>query len=64
MRTGSRRGMTALARGLLACWLAGSVAASAASAQDVALLMTPAQEKQLGASEHPKMLQQFGGVYD
>jgi predicted Zn-dependent protease len=26
--------------------------------------MTPGQERQIGASEHPKMLRQFGGVYD
>ncbi|MGB0921328.1 MAG: M48 family metalloprotease [Alphaproteobacteria bacterium] len=27
-------------------------------------LMSPAQERQIGAREHPKILQAFGGVYD
>ena len=27
-------------------------------------LMSPKQERQVGASEHPKILQEFGGIYD
>lgn len=42
---------------------AASLEAGPAAAQGGFTLMSPEQERQLGASEHPKILQEFGGVY-
>ena len=50
-------------RGLAAALLL--VFTAAASAQGLLdLVMSPAEEKRIGAQEHPKILEQFGGAYD
>ena len=55
-------GMRRTAAALLALSLLGSSAG--AHAQGGFTLMSPEQERQLGQQEHPKILQEFGGVYD
>jgi predicted Zn-dependent protease len=52
-----RRAAALLALALLA-------SAGPARAQGGFTLMSPEQERQLGQQEHPKILQEFGGVYD
>jgi predicted Zn-dependent protease len=48
------------ALGLIAMMLVG-VAIPRASAQ---IFMSPTQEKETGQAEHPKILEQYGGIYD
>ncbi len=65
MKPGRRQGRGILARILLALFLAGGALVDPATGeQKLAQLMTPDDERRIGASEHPKMLRQFGGVYD
>jgi predicted Zn-dependent protease len=53
---------------LTALFLTGAVSACSvnpATGEDTfTAFMSPAQEKQVGAEEHPKILEQFGGTYD
>jgi len=55
----------------LAALLIGALLATAACTtnpatgkKDFTPFMTPSQERAIGAAEHPKILQQFGGVYN
>lgn len=44
--------------------LTGCTTNPATGKQEFTPLMSPEREKQVGAEEHPKVLQEFGGVYD
>ena len=53
--------------GLTACGLAAGLSGCAvnpATGQRDLILVNPSEEKQIGLREHPKILAQFGGVYD
>jgi predicted Zn-dependent protease len=43
---------------------AGACSTNPATGRDEFTVMSPAQEQQTGAQEHPKILAEFGGVYD
>ncbi len=50
---------------LLTPWLSACVTTNPATGkEDFTPFMSPAEERRVGAEEHPKMLAQFGGVYD
>ena len=49
---------------LIAPLAAALVALAPPAAAQFPMLMSPEQEKQVGADEHPKILARFGGVYD
>ncbi|MBI10345.1 MAG: peptidase M48 [Rhodospirillaceae bacterium] len=53
--------------GLTACGLAAGLSGCAvnpATGERDLILVNPSEEKQIGLKEHPKILAQFGGVYD
>lgn len=53
--------------GLAACGVAaglGGCSVNPATGQNDLILLNPSDEKQIGLREHPKILAQFGGVYD
>lgn len=54
------------ALGLLAAaaWLPGCTTNPATGQEQFAALMSPQQERQVGAEQHPRITQQFGGAYD
>ena len=52
--------LTAMAVGLTGC----TTTNPATGQSEFTPLMTPAQEVQVGAEEHPKIIKRFGGVYD
>jgi predicted Zn-dependent protease len=65
MSDSSRTPLAALLALLLLALGAGCTTPNPATGgSDFTPLMSPAQERQVGASEHPKILRQFGGVYD
>ncbi|GAB4139721.1 MAG: M48 family metalloprotease [Sphingomonadales bacterium] len=53
-----------LAALLCGCGLVGSCAVNPATGERELTLMSPAQERQIGAQEHPRLMEQFGGPYD
>ena len=60
-----RAGGLALLLSVLTPALAGCQTVNKATGKsEFTPLMTPSQERQVGAGEHPKILKQFGGVYD
>jgi predicted Zn-dependent protease len=54
--------MKVLLRFALVAALAGGTLAPAVA--DAQIFMSPEEEKRLGTEEHPKIIQEFGGVYD
>ena len=64
-RAALRLGLTAVLLAGLAPGLGGCMTTNPATGQEqFTPLMTPAQEVQVGAEEHPKIIKRFGGVYD
>ena len=60
-----KRIFTAMVFAIIAVTLSACTTANPATGKsDFTPLMTPSQERQVGASEHPKILKEFGGVYD
>lgn len=50
--------------GAIAGAVSGCTVNPATGEQDFTPLMSPAQERSLGAQEHPKIIRQYGGVHD
>lgn len=59
----SRRGFNALALAGVGSFCAGCAVNPATGNQQV-MLMSADEERKIGASEHPKILQEFGGAYN
>ena len=55
---------TILAIAVISPAVTGCTTNPATGKQEFTPLMSPEREKQVGAEEHPKVLQEFGGVYD
>ena len=58
------KGLGSVRRSVMALMLALACAATPIAAAHAQIFMSAEQEKKIGAQEHPKILQQYGGVYN
>jgi predicted Zn-dependent protease len=61
---GMKRGIAALLLFFALIGMPGCTTNPATGESSFTAFMSPAQEKQVGAEQHPKLVREFGGTYD